>query len=391
MSGVDPLVLDVVDTTAGLEPLERAWSEAVRADRTSNVFLSWEWVHTWWRHFGAGKRLHVVVLRDRAGVAAFAPLQRVALGAGPLQARVLQRLSPQEGDYGGFVVARRHAEVAEALSEHFCHLLRHRKVAAIELSRLASDDPMLELLRAAVGRRPGRLMADEQRLEASCPFTVVADEQFNFTKVVKKHKIRQRLRRLEEAHDDVRFEYHTGPGLDRGMDLLLRVHAARWAGREAEMQGLLAHPAREAFFLDAVRQLDAAGKVRLLTITVDGHPVSADLNLVHQGRLVMLKGAMDPSFAAFSPGQLSLHRTFTDGMADGVAVFDFGRGDQDYKLRWATGERHLVTTTLTRPGLGGRLALTRLRAARAAELRWERTMRRTDGASSKGTRNDAQT
>jgi CelD/BcsL family acetyltransferase involved in cellulose biosynthesis len=31
-------------------------------------------------------------------------------------------------------------------------------------------------------------------------------------------------------------------------------------------------------------------------------------------------------------------------------VFDFCRGDAAYKRRWATGERHLATLTLSRTG-----------------------------------------
>jgi CelD/BcsL family acetyltransferase involved in cellulose biosynthesis len=372
MSGVDTLVLEVVDDVDGLLRLRQAWAEATAADPMPNVFLTWEWVHTWWRHFGAGNHLHVVVLRDRAGVVAIAPLQRSVVGVGPLRARLLQRLSPQAGDYGGIIVTRRHAEVIEVLTEHVCQLLRRRKVAAVELSRLASDDPVLELLRRSVIRRPGELVAHEQRLQGVCLFTDVADDGFDFAKQTKKHKVRQRLRRLEEAHDDVVFSYHSGPDLDRGMELLLAVHAARWAGREGEMQGLLADPARERFFLDAIRALDEQGRVRLLTLTADGRPVAAELDFELHGRLFMFKGAIDPDFAPFSPGQLLHHRTFSDGMADGVGVFDFGRGDQDYKRRWATGERHLVTTTVIRAGAAGRLAARRLRAARAVELRLRR-------------------
>jgi len=50
-------------------------------------------------------------------------------------------------------------------------------------------------------------------------------------------------------------------------------------------------------------------------------------------------------------------------------VFDFCRGDAQYKRRWATGERHLSTVTLSRPGLSGAAARQRFRANRAVARR----------------------
>jgi CelD/BcsL family acetyltransferase involved in cellulose biosynthesis len=67
---------------------------------------------------------------------------------------------------------------------------------------------------------------------------------------------------------------------------------------------------------------------------------------------------------------------FEDGLADDVMVFDFCRGDDAYKRRWATGERHLTTLTLSRTGLPGALARQRFRAGRAVTRRLQARGRR---------------
>jgi CelD/BcsL family acetyltransferase involved in cellulose biosynthesis len=70
------------------------------------------------------------------------------------------------------------------------------------------------------------------------------------------------------------------------------------------------------------------------------------------------------------------HKVFEDGLADDVVVFDFCRGDADYKRRWANGERHLATLTLSRTGLPGALARQRFRAGRAVAGRLQARRRR---------------
>jgi CelD/BcsL family acetyltransferase involved in cellulose biosynthesis len=382
VSDLGDLRLEVVSDPAELAGMRPSWNAAAAADPTPNVYLTWEWVHTWWTHFGEGNELHVVVVRDDDGIVAIAPLQRSRLGVGPgpLSTAVLQRISPDAGDYGGIVLVRREAEAVEVIVDHLEAALRDRSVAAVVLSRLVSDDPFLALLRAELVRRTATLGAAEAALGGSCLFTDLRSD-FNMTKQTKKHKIRQRTRRIGEQHGEVVFAYHSDGAvgtdgsdgsdgsLDEGLDRLLHVHARRWEGRESEMQGLLAEPEREAFMVDAIRALDGAGRVRLLTLTADGRPVAAELDFEFQRRMFMFKGAFDPDFGAFSPGQLLHHRVIEDGLEAGLDVVDWGRGDQLYKRRWANGERHQVTVTMTRSGLGGRLDAQRLRATRALERR----------------------
>jgi CelD/BcsL family acetyltransferase involved in cellulose biosynthesis len=378
VSDLGDLRLTVVSDPAELAGMRESWNAAAAADPTPNVYLTWEWVHTWWSHFGAGNELHVVVVRDDDGIVAIAPLQRSRLGVGPgpLATPVLQRISPDAGDYGGIVLVRREAEAVEMLVDHLAGALRDRSVAAVLLSRLLSDDPFLALLRDQLVRRSSSLAAEEASLDGSCLVTDLQAE-FNMAKQTKKHKIRQRTRRIGEQHGEVVFAYHSSSGgrsdadgtLDEGLDRLLHVHARRWEGRESEMQGLLAEPEREAFMVDAIRALDGAGRVRLLTLTADGRPVAAELDFEYQRRMFMFKGAFDPDFGAFSPGQLLHHRVIEDGLESGLEVVDWGRGDQLYKRRWANGERHQVTVTVTRSGLAGRLDAQRLRATRALERR----------------------
>ena len=136
----------------------------------------------------------------------------------------------------------------------------------------------------------------------------------------------------------------------------MTLHDLRWAQLDEPMQGLMAADDTTAFLLDAIRALDAEGAVRLLSVEAGGKPVAVELDFVHGDRVFLFKGAFDPEFAAFSPGQLLHHKVFEDGLADDVVVFDFCRGDAQYKRRWATGERHLSTITLSRTGLPGALA-----------------------------------
>lgn len=360
---VAPLTVEVVDDVASFDALRDRWNDAAEASTDLNVFLTWEWLRTWWRHFGEPQpdhRLHVVVVSDPDGMVAAAPLFRWQRRRGPLRVTALRQISHDAGDYGGILLVRRPDEAVRLLVDHLAAQVR-AGVDLVVLSRLASDGTFLATLRPALAR--ARVAAHEADLGDACPYTDLRDG-YDLRRHLKKHKVRQRLRRLTEKHADTTFTYHSGDTLDEGLDRLVGVHRRRWEAHPDEEQGQLADPRHEAFLLDAVRALDTQDRVRLLTLTADDTTVAADLDFALGNHVWLFKGAFDPDYGEFSPGQLVTYRIFEDSIERGMAEIDFMRGDHPYKRRWTNAERRLVTVTLTRPGPRGRLAHSRYRAVR---------------------------
>lgn len=367
------LTLEVVDDDAGLVELRPAWDELAAADPDPNVFLTWPWTHTWWEHFGAGRpgsRLHVAVVRDGHRVVAIAPLHLARVGVGPLRATVVQRIAHDAGDYGGVLLAPGADAAVGVLVDHLGALL-HGGATVVVLSRLPGDARCTTLLGEELVRRAATIEPVVTELGGTCLYVDVRGG-YPLAKKAKKHKIRQRLRRLEEQHGEVAFVRHTGPTLEEGIRRFVALHDRRWAELDEPMQGLMADDAGRAFLLDALRALDATGRLVLLSLEAGGEPVAVELDLVQGRRQFLFKGAFDPRFAAYSPGQLLHHKVFEDGLAAGIEVFDFCRGDAQYKRRWADQERHLSTVVLSRPGPQGALARQRYRLALAAERRVRR-------------------
>ena len=50
------------------------WNNALRESVDNNVFLTWEWLSDWWRHFGDKRRFLVVTVIDGKKILAAAPL-----------------------------------------------------------------------------------------------------------------------------------------------------------------------------------------------------------------------------------------------------------------------------------------------------------------------------
>ena len=371
-----PLTVEVVEVLAAFEALREEWNAAAAANVDPNIFLTWEWLANWWRYFGepnANAELHIVTVRDEAGLVAAAPLFRKQWGYGPLRAPVLHQVSYDAGDYGGMLLVRRCEEAVDAVLDHIAEVVR-QDVRTVVLSRLTSDSTLLAALRSRLGTPAARLSGTGVQIFDACPYAEVRPD-FDLGKRLRRHRIRQRMERLAEKHD-VTFDYHSGPTLEDGLQRFVDVHIRRWAASDVPMQGLLNDPTKQAFLLDATRALDAQGHLRLLTLDAGGRTAAADIDYEFAGRVYMFKTAFDPDFAEFAPGQIMVGRVFEDGIARGVHEFDFMRGDHAYKRAWTNEARNLVTVTTTRPGWAGHLAGWRSRAARAVGGQRERGRQR---------------
>src|SRR5688500_6138288 len=66
--------VEVITDVSTFVGMESVWNETVERAAIAHPFLRHEWLRTWWDCFGAGRRLHIVVVKDGADVVAIAPL-----------------------------------------------------------------------------------------------------------------------------------------------------------------------------------------------------------------------------------------------------------------------------------------------------------------------------
>ncbi|MGH9797955.1 MAG: GNAT family N-acetyltransferase, partial [Candidatus Polarisedimenticolia bacterium] len=139
--------VEVLGDGAALAPLRAAWDALLEQSPTHGVFLTWEWLATWWKHLSGGRELRVLCARDGEELVAIAPFAlRPAGVAGILPLPRLEFLGSGSvaSDYLDVIVKRgREREATEALAavlareEVLIELdqVPHGRNVAIELAR----------------------------------------------------------------------------------------------------------------------------------------------------------------------------------------------------------------------------------------------------------------
>jgi len=133
--------------------------------------------------------------------------------------------------------------------------------------------------------------------------------------------------------------------LEQALDAFFDLHGRRWSlrGRTGNyVRPELVEFVRR-FSLHAHRQ----GWLRLHRLCDGTRTVAALLAFHHRRRACYYQSGWDPGVAALSPGSLCIARAMRSAIQEGMTVFDFLRGDEPYKHRWA--DRREYTLTLAEP------------------------------------------
>jgi len=109
----------IVDSEEEFSALKLAWQELYDSNANHSPYQSWDWNHTWWKHFGAPGRLRLFLAEEEGRLIGIAPFQLVPRFYGwPLTH--LAFIARKRSDYLDFII--RPGMEAVFFQQLFAHL-----------------------------------------------------------------------------------------------------------------------------------------------------------------------------------------------------------------------------------------------------------------------------
>jgi CelD/BcsL family acetyltransferase involved in cellulose biosynthesis len=318
-----------VERVPSLEAVRHEWGELAHSSR--NVFATWEWASTWWRHYGARRALVAYTCRAQDGrLVALLPLY--LWSARPV--RIARFVGHGPGDQLGPVSAP--ADLSDAATA----LVFAREDAGLDLL-LAELLPGAERWRSLPGARLLQRESSPTLSLARAWDAYLAGQSANF-----RQQVRRRERRLARGHD-LRFRLaNEAARLEDDMSLLFALHLARWGGGSSPFLRF------EGFHRDFARLALRRGWLRLWFLELDHRPVAAWYGFRFGDVESYYQAGRDPKMADASVGFVLLAHSIREAANDGMREYRFLRGGEPYKHRFADSDPGLETVTFARSRAG---------------------------------------
>jgi CelD/BcsL family acetyltransferase involved in cellulose biosynthesis len=117
-------------------------------------------------------------------------------------------------------------------------------------------------------------------------------------------------------------------------EVFLSLHLARF-----QEESCFSKPAREAFVQAVFPELFRQGRLKPFVLTAGEKVIAIDICMTGPRGLCTWNGGFLPEAATYSPGTLILAEQLRQSFALGMEEYDWLRGADSYKARWATDSR----------------------------------------------------
>jgi CelD/BcsL family acetyltransferase involved in cellulose biosynthesis len=343
--------VEVIADPAALAGLKSEWDALLAVSATDHPFLSHEWISSWWQCFGAGRTLHVLLVRDGARLAGIAPLLRSDRRMYGISTRCLEALYNPHTPRFDFIVAS--SEAAAVCRSIWNHLHATAGWDILELAQLRADSGTLQELSQLALRDgcPVGVWHGEQ--SPYIPFAGTFESYFAQLNYGHRSNVRRRFNRLQERGLVSRETITLPEQVENALNDGLRIEAAAWKARNGTSIG--STPEVESFYRIFAGRAAAAGQLRLLFLTVSGTRIAFAYGLAYRNKLYVLKTGYDPEYSHYSPYNLLCYLVFQDGFARGLEEYEFLGNNESWKLSWTRLTRRHDWLYIFATGWRGRL------------------------------------
>lgn len=347
------MATELVQDTSVFSTLHGEWNELLANSESDCVFLTWEWLHTWWKHLAGNRRLSLIAVRQDGQLIGIAPLAaRPADPRRPMPFASLEFLGSGTAgsDYLDIIVRRgREDEALQAIAEALREINQ-----PLELNQLQSQSRAARLAErvCALGWK------QRQAKTNVCPFIPLSNRSWDeyLASLGSEHRYNfQRKNKKLAREGEVVFERAQTPEQCGEMfELLVSLHHKRWASRDEASDAF--HTAAHLAFHREFSQLALCrGWLRLYVLRVAGAALSALYGFRYGPKFYFFQSGFDPAQARLSLGLLTMGLAIRGALEEGAAEYDLLHGAEEYKFHWASDSRDLFRLELFPSGLRGLL------------------------------------
>jgi CelD/BcsL family acetyltransferase involved in cellulose biosynthesis len=347
------ITTEVVTEVGAFRDLRQEWSELLKASASDCLFLTWEWMFTWWQHLAGTRTLHIILVRREGLLIALAPL---ALGPSRLLPSMpftmLEFIASCSvgSDYLDIIVRREHEEHAvRAMAD--C-LAKANDV--VEFVRVEKASFLMVSLVLQLRQRGWQSISQSTNY---CPFidltNLTWESYLEGLRRSHRHDIQKRLKRLNKEFVVEIQLAQTESQRQSAMANLLRLHMDRWSKEGGSTA--FNSPELVSFHGAVSRLFLERGWLRLYTLLLNGIPAGGLYVFNYNGVCYYYQAAFNTDYGKYSVGLLLLALCIKSAIEEGAREFDLLHDDEEYKYLWAREERGLMRVELFPPRNKGKI------------------------------------
>ena len=331
--------LELIDSIDAFQTLEPEWNKLLERSNSASVFLSWEWMYTWWDVYGKVNSDLAILLAYKDGVLlGIAPMcvtKKNLLGFFPY--RTVHFIGEQKvaADHLDIIVERgREIDICENFINYYLNKTDYDK---IEMHSLRHDSSILETIRQWPETDNKYVSI---RVGTVCPFIRLPDSWEEYLLGLSRktrENLRRRIRLILEKLGGELVEVKDLSSVKEIFRKLVEQHQANWTSKEK--LGSYGTMKFRLFHERLIEKLFPKGTILFHALKVKKEIIAVYYSFLMGGRLMFYSTGYDKNWEKYSPGTALLGIVIKRAIDLCLSEFDFLRGESNYKYRWTKQSR----------------------------------------------------
>ncbi len=335
------LSIKKISTQNEFSKLKREWTALLKKSRADTLFLTWEWLYTWWECFQENRQLFILAVYDEdvklVGIAPLCISKKRLVGIPVLKYIKFLGTLPISSDHLDFIIYK--GMEKEILAAFVEFLFQESRWDYCLLSNIPTTSLTGRLLKGIIGGRPF-----QSEISQVCPYVLLPTQFESFHSSLSR-KMRSNTKR--EKHNLIK-KYH-------GLDLVIwenpkDLESAMKKLFELHEKLLKSMKYNSNFIRNNVRQFHKkiaslfldTDMLRLYFLRVQGKDVATLYAFKYNNKLFHYQSGRDPKWSKEGVGGILINLVIEDAINKGYAEFDFLRGMEDYKTRLTDKKREEI-------------------------------------------------
>lgn len=320
------------------------WNRLLDESISHVPFLRYEYLSAWWETRGGGEwpeaRLAIVTALEDNRLVGIAPLFK-ANHEGKISYLLLGSI--EISDYLDLIVRPEDSEKFINGLFSFLETTAAGEWDALDLNNILSDSPSIALLEKAATLHQWKASITQLQHSPYIPLPGDWEQYLGSIDKKQRHEIRRKMRRVEEAGDQVRwYILEDARQLDGAIDSFMTLMA-----NDPDKASFLSPRMREHMRKVARCAFDS-GCLNLAFLEVGGEKAAGYLSFDYLNRLWIYNSGLDRRFSEYSPGWVLLGYLLKWANENHKTEFDFMRGDEDYKYKFGAIDRFVMRVRIDR-------------------------------------------
>ncbi len=344
-----PLTIRTVTSLDEFKSLAQDWEVLLRTIPAHSLFLTWEWLYIWAKHFLGDRRLRILLmLDDQERLVGIAPLfLRTNRAQGLISFRELRFLASEtetiNSSYLDVIANEKQKRVV--LQRLYQYLFDEARAEwdVLTLSEIPAESSTIDLwneLFAEAGK------VGEIVCATCCPVIRLPGDVDTYRAGLgrsRRYTLQRKMTCLKEMGQMEYSRVTSSAEVNAALDWMITLHQGRW--NTGSSGGVCAIDHAKRFHKEIVQVMRERGWVSIDLLKLDDRLIAAIYGFIYQGVYHSYLPGFDPAtiFSKASPGMLLLYHRIEQAIWDGAHTVDLLMGAEPYKLDCSNALRRSLT------------------------------------------------